>query len=63
MIKLNPIHIDKLWGYEKWVASTFGDGSQKEFFDKAGSLYPLVAKILQIDSVPSVKIHPDDFFC
>ncbi len=62
MIKLNPIHIDKLWGYEKWVASTFGDGSQKEFFDKAGSLYPLVAKILQIDSVPSVKIHPDDFF-
>lgn len=56
---LKPLHFDKIWGYEDWIASTHKDGPQPEFVKIAGN-FPLLVKIIQADSTLSVQIHPDD---
>ena len=56
---LTPLHFDKIWGYENWIASTHKDGAQGELLSAAGD-YPLLVKIIQADSTLSVQIHPDD---
>lgn len=56
---LKPLHFDKIWGYEDWIASTHKDGPQPEFVKVAGD-FPLLVKIIQADSTLSVQIHPDD---
>lgn len=62
MIRLNPIECKKIWGYERWIASTYRTGCQKEFFDAAGGDYPLLVKIIQADETLSVQVHPDDAY-
>lgn len=56
---LKPLHFDKIWGYEDWIASTHKDGAQSELVKAAGD-FPLLVKIIQADSTLSVQIHPDD---
>lgn len=56
---LTPLHFDKIWGYEDWIASTHKDGAQSELVKAAGD-FPLLVKIIQADSTLSVQIHPDD---
>lgn len=60
MLKLNPIHCDKIWGYERWIASTHPDGCQKEFLNAIGKDYPLIVKVIQANETLSVQVHPDD---
>lgn len=60
MLKLSPIHCEKIWGYEDWIASTHKDGMQKDFYDFCGKDYPLLVKIIQANDFLSVQVHPDD---
>lgn len=62
MIKLSPLQYDKIWGYERWIASVHPDGCQKEFLNAVGKDYPLLVKVIQADEYLSVQVHPDDFF-
>ncbi len=59
MLNLTPLHFDKIWGYENWLASTHKDGPQTEFVSLAKD-FPLLVKIIQANSTLSVQIHPDD---
>ena len=60
MLRLNPIHFDKIWGYEDWIASVHPSGFQENFAAAAGKDYPLLVKIIQADASLSVQVHPDD---
>lgn len=60
MIKLNSIQLDKVWGYEKWIASTHPNGMQKDFYNAIGGEYPLLVKIIHADENLSIQVHPDD---
>ena len=60
MIRLDSLKFDKVWGYEKWLASTHKAGVQKEFLSALGGSYPLLVKIIKADSSLSVQVHPDD---
>ena len=60
MLKLSAIKMDKVWGYELWIASTHPNGPQKEFVDFCGGPYPLLVKVIQADQSLSVQVHPDD---
>lgn len=60
MIKLNAIKSEKIWGYERWIASTHPNGCQKEFIDALGGEYPLLVKVIQADDTLSIQVHPDD---
>ncbi len=60
MKKLTPIHLEKIWGYEDWLASTHPVACQKELENFVGGDYPLLVKIIQANSRLSVQIHPDD---
>ncbi|MBQ3838059.1 MAG: mannose-6-phosphate isomerase [Treponema sp.] len=60
MKKLSAIKMDKVWGYELWIASTHSNGPQKEFVDFCGGPYPLLVKVIQADQSLSVQVHPDD---
>ncbi len=60
MLKLSAIKMDKVWGYELWIASTHPNGPQKEFVDFCGGSYPLLVKVIQADQSLSVQVHPDD---
>lgn len=60
MLKLNPIQCDKIWGYERWIASTHPDGCQKDFLNAIGKDYPLIVKVIQANETLSVQVHPDD---
>lgn len=60
MLKLEAIKMDKVWGYEMWIASTHPNGCQKNFMDYCGGLYPLLVKVIQADQSLSVQVHPDD---
>ncbi|MDY2843279.1 MAG: type I phosphomannose isomerase catalytic subunit [Treponema sp.] len=59
MLNLTPLHFEKIWGYENWIASTHKDGPQPEFVSFAKN-FPLLVKVIQADSTLSVQIHPDD---
>ncbi|MBQ3686440.1 MAG: class I mannose-6-phosphate isomerase [Treponema sp.] len=60
MMKLNAIQADKIWGCERWIASTHPNGCQKEFEQFAGGDYPLLVKVIQANDTLSVQVHPDD---
>ena len=60
MLKLSPIHCEKIWGYEDWIASTHKDGLQKDFYEFCGGEFPLLVKIIQSKDFLSVQVHPDD---
>lgn len=60
MLKLSPIHCEKIWGYEDWIASTHKDGLQKDFYEFCGGEFPLLVKIIQANDFLSVQVHPDD---
>ena len=60
MLKLNAIHQNKIWGYERWIASTHRDGCQSEFLSFYGKDYPLIVKVIQANEALSVQVHPDD---
>ena len=59
MLKLNPVELKRIWGYELWIASTHPNGRQEDFAQKCHS-YPLLVKIIQADDILSVQVHPDD---
>ena len=59
MLKLNPVELKRIWGYELWIASTHPNGRQEDFAQKCYS-YPLLVKIIQADDILSVQVHPDD---
>ncbi len=59
MTNLTPLHFDKIWGYENWIASTHKDGPQAEFVSLEKN-YPLLVKVIQAESTLSVQVHPDD---
>lgn len=60
MLRLTPIHMEKIWGYEDWIASTQKDGFQKELHEYLQESYPLLVKIIKSDDFLSVQVHPDD---
>ena len=60
MLKLSALKMDKVWGYELWIASTHPNGLQKEFLECCGGAYPLLVKVIQADDRLSVQVHPDD---
>ena len=60
MIAPEPIKVDKIWGYESWIASVYKDAPQKDFLSAAGKDFPLLVKIIQADERLSVQVHPDD---
>ena len=60
MQKLQSVQLDKIWGYEKWIASTHKGGLQQELLDAMGGEYPLLVKIIQADESLSIQVHPDD---
>ncbi|MBR5964517.1 MAG: class I mannose-6-phosphate isomerase [Treponema sp.] len=60
MLKLGALKMDKVWGYELWIASTHPNGLQKEFLECCGGPYPLLVKVIQADDRLSVQVHPDD---
>ncbi len=60
MKKLSALKMDKVWGYELWIASTHPNGPQKEFVEFCGGPYPLLVKVIQADQSLSVQVHPDD---
>ncbi len=59
MIKLDPIRLDKVWGYENWIASVHPAARHENFYN-ACSTYPLLIKVIQADDTLSVQVHPDD---
>ena len=60
MQKLQSVQLDKIWGYEKWIASTHKGGLQQELLDAMGGEYPLLVKIIQANESLSIQVHPDD---
>lgn len=60
MLKLNAIQLDKIWGYEQWIASTHENGLQQDLFNAMGGTYPLLVKIIQANENLSIQVHPDD---
>ena len=60
MLKLNAIQLDKIWGYEQWIASTHENGLQQDLLNAMGGNYPLLVKIIQANENLSIQVHPDD---
>ena len=60
MLKLIPLRMDKVWGYELWTASTHKDCKQSDFSQAVQGDYPLLVKIIQAEEDLSVQVHPDD---
>ncbi len=60
MLKLNPIQSDKIWGYERWIASTHENGCQNDFKQSCGGSFPLLVKVIQTKDILSVQVHPND---
>ncbi|MDE5898571.1 MAG: class I mannose-6-phosphate isomerase [Treponemataceae bacterium] len=60
MMQPAPIELKKIWGCERWLASTHPNGTQPDFAAALGGGYPLLVKIIQADDRLSVQVHPDD---
>lgn len=60
MLKLNAIQLDKIWGYEQWIASTHENGLQQDLLNSMCGSYPLLVKIIQANESLSIQVHPDD---
>ncbi|WP_191013907.1 type I phosphomannose isomerase catalytic subunit [Treponema zioleckii] len=59
MQSLTPLHSEKIWGYEDWIASTNKTLVQEDFV-KLVKDYPLLVKVIQANDTLSVQVHPDD---
>lgn len=68
ILKLEPFHSEKIWGYEDWVLSTHKNGqskiknSEKKLTDCIGDNLPILNKIIKAEDTLSVQVHPDDEF-
>ena len=62
LIKIKPLKINKIWGYEKWVYSSY-PGRTTNFSDTNTPVPsgPLI-KIIKTNQPLSIQVHPDDFF-
>lgn len=71
VFKVSPFVSKKIWGYEKWVVSTFQAGLSfvddsdpcfggAHVLDVLHQQYPLIIKLIQADQTLSVQVHPDD---
>lgn len=68
ILKLNPFHSEKIWGYEKWVLSTHKNGYSRlenddiSLIEYIGDELPILNKIICAEDTLSVQVHPDDKF-
>lgn len=66
IVKLTPYHMDKIWGYEKWILSThknglsFIDGDSVTLLDYLGKELPILVKKIKASGSLSVQVHPGD---
>ena len=66
ILKLNPFHSSKIWGYEEWNLSTHKNGlctvvdSEVTLLDSIGRNLPILIKVIQANDTLSVQVHPDD---
>lgn len=60
MLNLAPLELQKIWGYERWIASTHKNAAQTDFTAAVGGDFPLLVKVIQADATLSVQLHPDD---
>ncbi|CAM9127293.1 class I mannose-6-phosphate isomerase [Mycoplasma marinum] len=59
MIKVIPIRVEKIWGYEIWLHSTYKKKPTKTENDVETTKGPLI-KIIKANRPLSVQVHPDD---
>ena len=73
MFKTQPFVSEKVWGYERWIASTLEAGQSRvdDSVPKLGGMmlgnivgnnYPLLVKVIQANDTLSVQVHPDDAY-
>ena len=68
ILKLDPFHNEKIWGYEKWSLSTHRNGHSKivgediSLIEHIKEELPILNKIIQTNDTLSVQVHPDDEF-
>ena len=71
MFKTQAFISERVWGYERWIASVHPAGQAtvdgttefiggKNLSSVIGDSYPLLIKIIQANEVLSVQVHPDD---
>ncbi len=60
MLKLNAVKLEKIWGYELWLASTHQIACQDDFKEICRGDYPLLVKVIQANDKLSIQVHPDD---
>ena len=60
MLNLAPLELKKIWGYERWIASTHQNAAQADFAAAVHGDFPLLVKVIQADAMLSVQLHPDD---
>jgi len=71
MFKTKAFISERVWGYERWIASVHPAGQAtvdaatefiggKNLSSVIGDSYPLLIKIIQANEVLSVQVHPDD---
>ncbi|AID44209.1 Mannose-6-phosphate isomerase [Candidatus Arthromitus sp. SFB-mouse-NL] len=66
VLKLNPLYMEKIWGYEKWILSThkngisFVDSDQRNLLECIGRELPILIKEIKANNNLSVQVHPSD---
>lgn len=71
ILKLKHYHVEKIWGWEKWVLSCHEQGSSVVLNEKyqgealkniinSGDDFPILKKIINTKDKLSVQVHPDD---
>lgn len=72
MFRSLPYVSEKVWGYERWIASAHKVGNSvasedsgpeyagKTLGDITGGDFPLLVKLIQANDTLSVQVHPDD---
>lgn len=68
ILKLKHVFMDKVWGYEKWIASTHKNGislihdEDKNLLEYLGKELPILIKEIKSDDSLSVQVHPSDIY-
>ena len=68
ILKLDPFHSDRIWGYEDWTLSTHKNGqckiknSETTLINHIGKELPILNKIIKANDTLSVQVHPNDEF-
>lgn len=66
ILKLEYVYMEKIWGYEKWIASTHKNGislihgEDKNLLEYLGKELPILIKEIKSDESLSVQVHPSD---